>query len=166
MNHEFFDAKELVELTQFKSYLDKLEIKAFVLPKSGTDDISVLTIELTKDLSLSILFIPLPSDQFKQISLLQFYALINEKVDVSKLNLNSLLNHISEKTALGNFAINSDNELVFKYVLTKSKHDELSEIFFIELLAIIVPSIESNYTLLNEFLQDNFSIEEAISSIE
>jgi hypothetical protein len=165
MNQEFIDTKELVELEQFKSFSDKIGLSSVVTPKSETNPVSLLGIKLNGDLNLHLIFVPLPIDKFSQVSLIQFHSLIKEKVNVTDSSLLTLLNRVNEKTPLGLFLLNEDNELVYKYILAKVKPELLSEDFFIELMAIIVPVLEEHVKIFENLFNGKHTLEEALRSL-
>lgn len=166
MNEEFMKARELVELEQFKFYTNKMGLSASVFPVSDKNPVNVLIISLDNNINLNIMFIPIHYDQFTQISLMQLYAILQEKINVPNSNLFLLLNAINEKNPLGQFFIDDQGELAYKHVFTKVKTEFLSEIYFIELLSIIIPSITSHTIILREFILGKITIDSAIISLE
>jgi hypothetical protein len=87
-------------------------------------------------------------------------------VNVTDPSLLTLLNKINEKTPLGLFLLNEDNELIYKYILAKVKTDLLTEVFFIELMAIIVPVIEDHVKTFENFLSSKITLDDALMSLQ
>jgi hypothetical protein len=165
MNKEFLQVRELAELEQFKFYANKIGLQSSVFPTTKTNPVNMLIIGLDNTINLNILFVPVPFDQFSQISLLQVYALLQEKINDADPKLYLLLNHINEKNPLGQFFINDEGELTYKHIFAKVKTEFLSEDFFVELLAIIVPCVTTHAQILKEYIGGNIIFDEALNSL-
>ncbi|MBM3442954.1 MAG: hypothetical protein FJX89_09670 [Bacteroidetes bacterium] len=166
MNQAYIQAKEWAELEQMKSFLDKMGLPSLATPQSDHNPVNLLSIQLSGQLHLHVIFIPLPAETFSEVSLLQFYALVKEGIDAEDIATLRLLNRINEKLPLGAFLVNADQELVYKYVLAKDKTSMLSETFFIELLTSLVPPLEGQLALLGSYLSGQTPLSAALESLE
>jgi hypothetical protein len=166
MNQEFMQARELAELEQFKSYLVKMGLSSVLTPASGGNPVSQLAIQSTGPSSLQAMFIPLAADTFSRVSLLQFFSLLRDGMDPNDPSLLTLINKVNEKTPLGDFLVNGDRELVFKYVLAKSKTEMMDETFFVELLSSLVPAMEAHAGVLLRFAKGETSLSDAMRELD
>lgn len=166
MNQGYIQAKEWVELEQMKSFLDKMGLPSLARPQSDQNPVNLLSIQLSGQMHLHIIFIPLTEDTFSQVSLLQFFAQIKEGINSKDLSTLLLLNRINEKLPLGAFLVNADDELVYKYVLAKEKTSMFTETFFVELLTSLVPPLEQQLALLGRYFSGHISLEDALQSLE
>ena len=166
MNQEFLQARELAELEQFKSYLAKMGLQSILTPASTGNPVSQLTIQSAGPFRLQAMFIPLAADTFSKVSLLQFFSLLRDGMDPADHSFLTLLNKVNEKTPLGDFLVNGDRELVFKYVLAKSKTDMMDETFFVELLSSLVPAMEAHAAVLDRFAKGETTLADALRELD
>ncbi len=166
MNQDFLKARETAELEQFKSYLGKMGLHSVLTPSSDANPVSQLTIQSDGPFRLQAMFIPLEADTFHRIALLQFFSLLRDDMDPNDHSLLTLLNKVNEKTPLGDFLVNGDRELVFKYILAKSKTEMMDESFFIELLSTLVPAMEAHAGVLDRYAKGETSLADALQELD
>ena len=165
MNQEFLKEREKAELERFKSYLESMGLHSALTPATDANPVSQLAIQPSGRFGLQVMFIPLEADTFSRVALLQFFSLLRDEMDPADPSFLTLLNKVNEKTPLGDFLVNADRELVYKYVLAKSKTEIMDETFFVELLSALKPAMEAHAAVLDRFASGETTLSEALEEL-
>ena len=166
MNQEFLKAREKAELEQFKSYLERMGLHSALTPATDANPVCQLAIQPNGRFGLQVMFIPLEADTFSRVALLQFFSLLRDDMAPADPSLLTLLNKANAKTPLGDFLVNPEGELVYKYVLAKTKTEIMDETFFVELLSALKPAMEAHAAVLYRFADGETTLEDALRELD
>lgn len=127
MNNNLMEAKSLAELGKIKDYLSELDFDMHILEKSPDIPVSLLLCIIPKDYknrerSINFVFFPVSEDDLKSISLLQIYSVlpgINTTKNIDKIK--DLFIFINQRTSIGSFSLNENNEIAYRYILVLNK---------------------------------------------
>ena len=121
------DAKSLAELGKIKKNLAELDFQMQIFEKSAEIPVNMLICAIPKDYknreqSINLAFLPVMEDDFKAISLLQIYSVLPFAIPKENINnLKDLFIYLNHRTTIGNFTINENNEIAFRYILAINK---------------------------------------------
>lgn len=122
-----FEAMNALDLVTLKKIYAEAKIESEIVQASDIMPISTLITYLKKDkkgrlITLSLTFMPLPSDVFPDIKLLQFYS---ELPFENKKNISGFLSELNRTLPLGSFGVSDSMNIYFRYVHAIKKFDTL-----------------------------------------
>ena len=124
MNNDFLNLKDQQVLYEIKDYLEKISVQSTVVEASEHLPLNMLLAVTQEQVSVNIMYVPLPEDHFTEIRLLQLHAMITATTAADKKNdLLVLLNELNNQSPFGTFAINEKGELGFKYIYPVSRFE-------------------------------------------
>ena len=124
MNDDFLNLKDQQVLYEIKDYLTNIGVESAVLESSEQLPVNILVAVTQEQVSVNIMYVPLPEDHFNEIRLLQLYSLVVTNVDAArKKDLLELVNELNNQSPFGSFAINEKGELGFKYIYPVSRFE-------------------------------------------
>jgi hypothetical protein len=96
-----------------------------------------------KDRMINFMFIPFEPEDQQQVKLLQFYSIIPFKNVISiDEKIKDILLFLSHRTLIGNFSINDNSEIAYRYILPISINNGLSSSEFKEILKMYMAMLE------------------------
>jgi hypothetical protein len=124
MNNDFLNLKDQQVLYEIKDFLENISVQSTVVEASEHLPLNMLMAVTQEQVSVNIMYVPLPEDHFTEIRLLQLHSLITANVVADKKNdLLVLLNELNNQSPFGTFAINEKGELGFKYIYPVSRFE-------------------------------------------
>jgi hypothetical protein len=124
MNNDFLNLKDQQVLYEIKDYLANIAVESAVIEASEHLPLNMLMAVTPEQVSVNIMYVPLPEDHFTEIRLLQLHSLIIANTEVDKrTDLLVLLNELNNQSPFGTFAINEKGELGFKYIYPVSRFE-------------------------------------------
>jgi hypothetical protein len=157
--------KELLNSYKEKLNLIQISSEIYSLVDDVVKDLESLTYAINDKQFVNIFIIPDTSEQFEKLSLLQFTSIINFSDFLKKnpLVLFKLLNKVNQSLPIGCILVNSDNQILFKYIFTTIINEPVDDKLFEELIYTINNIIVFNENLLS---QDNeIEIENILNKI-
>lgn len=142
------EAMSALDLVTLQKIFTEVKIESRIVRASEVMPISSLILYLKKDdkdrlISLSLAFMPLPSDLFPDIKLLQFYTEL--PFDNTK-DVSAALIELNRTLPLGGFGLSDAMKIYFRYVHVVKKFDTLHELsdLYQGLLNMIVFVLDSH----------------------
>jgi hypothetical protein len=124
MNNDFLNLKDQQVLYEIKDYLANIAVESAVVEASEHLPLNMLMAVTPEQVSVNIMYVPLPEDHFTEIRLLQLHSLITATVaEDKKSDLLILLNELNNQSPFGTFAISEKGELGFKYIYPVSRFE-------------------------------------------
>ncbi len=122
-----FEAMNAMDLLMLQKIYAEAQIESEIVKASDIMPVSTLITYLKKDkknrlVTLSLTFMPLPSDVFPDIKLLQFYS---ELPFENKKNIASFLSELNRTLPLGSFGVSDSMKIYFRYMHAIKKYDTL-----------------------------------------
>lgn len=138
--------KEFELLSLYREHLEAAGIQSHVLPATSPETIDLLQIKLIDQENLNLLFVPLGENNFKTLSLIQFYtSWENSKRELfDKLQL---INALNQKIPVGKLSLNDENLLEYHYYLAVSPSTPLTSEEFLERISLILSQLEVIYSI-------------------
>ncbi|MFH7242621.1 MAG: YbjN domain-containing protein [Spirulina sp.] len=173
MSDAMNEARSLFELQQLEAAIkSELDLNSQVLPCSSEVPITTLAIELEADAKgrsriASLIFIPLDESDVETLKLLQFYCETPIKLedDLSRSAIIELLPTINLKIPLGSFCLDSQNQVVFKYVNALGKSRGIDPEEFLETLLLWMFTLDSMSVLIDSVVTSECSLQSAMQAL-
>lgn len=159
------DFKQISDLIQAE-----LGLRTQFIQASSNAPMTSLSVELeTRELGAArvanLMFLPV-SQEVENIRLLQLYC---ESFSFGKfaqpINLETLFHSINQAIPIGSFSIDSEKQLIFKYVYALSSFTPLNSLEFLEVFLLWMYIQDSIHSLLTAVLTKQLTIKEAIHSL-
>ncbi len=141
-------SKEIELLSKYRDYLAAAGIQSNLLPATYPENIDLLQVNLINQENLNLLFVPLGKNNFKTVSLIQFYT----SWENSKRELFSdlqLINALNQKIPIGKLSLNEENSLEYHYYLAVSPDSPMTSEEFLERIALVLSQLEAIYSIWN-----------------
>jgi hypothetical protein len=144
MNNDFINLKDQQVLYDLSDYLAKISIPSTLIEATAEIPFNILVAVTSEQVSVNIIYVPLPEDHFNDIRLMQLYSLLIQKVSSDKRNdLLTLVNELNHRCPIGSFFINEKTELGFKYIFPVARFDMPKEGSLIEIFTLYLNSLMS-----------------------
>lgn len=130
----------------YVGYLIDSGLDARVLPAQNPVSLNLLQIKLVDNGILNLLFVPLGKDNFKTLSLIQFYTHW-EQHKRNEIDSLKLINALNQKMPVGKLSLNAENILEYHYYLPVPSNVPLSKEEFIECTYLILSQLEMIYAI-------------------
>jgi hypothetical protein len=149
-------------LNSFKDNLKEVKINSevFNLVEKIIDGYDSLTYNIDELYYVNLFFIPSFESNFEKISFLQFSSVIKCS-DLFNNNYGLLLkvvNKINISLPIGSILINTENQILFKYIHVGIQGEEIEKNVFLELINLINNIIRFNSNLLNQNNEEELEI--------
>ncbi len=173
MASDLNQAKDLVELGNLENYIkDELVLDCQVLESTPEVPVNSLAVKLEDDEQgrsrvANLMFMPLEDSDIEDVKLLQFFC--ETPVTVSSEHTDALLKFIQAvnlKIPIGVFAVNSDNQLVSKYVYSLGKFKLIEKGEFIETFLLWMYALDNLGPLLEEVATGKKDLETALQELD
>ncbi len=166
MNDDFLNLKDQQVMYEIKDYLEKINVQATVAEASEQVPLNILFAATQNDVSVNIMYVPLPEDHFTEIRLLQFYSLISMNTsEEKKQDLLVLLNELNNQSPLGTFVLSGAGELGFKYIFPVSRFELPKEEPFQETFTLYVNCLTGLRNVIIHVNNGDLSINDALKDI-
>lgn len=167
-------AKTLFELQQLEAAIrSEIDLDCQILTRSEAIPIDTLVVNLEADRKdrpriASIIFIPLEDSDIETLKLLQFYceSPIQVTHETTRRVVAELLSAINLKAPLGTFCLNSQHQVVFKYVNALGKFRAIESEEFLETLLLWMFTLDSMSVLIESVASEEMSLELAIQTLD
>lgn len=142
MNEEFWKADRLVKFEFLEKYLNELGLKTKFIKKSDTvifDTLSVLVGQDSNNVPRTVNFniIPVPKDKFPRVDFIQVAELLTCSVTSrNRVNIEKLLSAVNLRSTIGNYIIDPDQQVLFKYVFPIASTKIIDKNEFIEIISM------------------------------
>lgn len=150
---------DLAQLRSLQKAIESnLHFQTYLLEPSELISISSLLCELplgpiNLDRNISLTFLPFSENATEEIKLLQFFSILpTSLIKITDEQIKDILLHINHRTALGNFSITSNLEIAFRYVLPISKKKPLNDSEFLEVISLILLTLDMFSVKINSYL--------------
>lgn len=127
------DAMSMLDLISIQNILNEYDLPTAILEKSADLPLNSLIVNSTNDYkdrtrTLSFSFLPLESEHFPDVKLLQIFSEFNIDVVPTTIKaIEQLLVKLNILLPLGSLGLTDGNRIYFRYVHTLAKYDNLSE---------------------------------------
>lgn len=166
MNQEFINLKDQQVLTEIKEYLEKMSIAGTLLESGPEMPHNVLIAITSEQLSVNIMYVPLPEDQFEESRLLQFYSMVHSNISHERLgDFMSLLNEVNNQCPLGSFTINEKSELSYKFIFPIDRFEIPKEFFIQEIFNLYINTLKNFYQALLDLNNGSLGLTEVIQKL-
>jgi hypothetical protein len=166
MNNDFLNLKDQQVLYEIKDYLEKMEVESAVLESSEHLPVNILVAVTREQVSVNIMYVPLPEDHFSEIRLLQLYSLLIATIEPNRRNdLLILLNELNNQSPFGTFAINEKGELGFKYIYPVSRFEIPKEEPFQETFDLYLNCLMGFRNVVLHVNQGDLSLQDALKDL-
>ena len=141
-------ARHLDRLNEIKKFLEELKFEVSVIEKNDQVPLSTLVTVAGKDSKempriLNLNLIPTSKEVVESIDLLQVVTFLNyDVVQESKNSVEKLLLAINSRTAVGDFFIDENNKIIFRYVYVSPMSSNFVKEVVIEMLMLFVYMVE------------------------
>jgi len=167
MNNEFLNLKDQQVLYELKDYLEKIQVATTIIEASNDLPYNLLIAVTSEQVSVNIMYVPLPEDHFNEIRLIQLYSLLVQNVDSAiKIDSLILLNELNDRCPTGSFFMNENSELGFKYIFPVSRFEIPNEQQFIETFTLYLNSLMSFRDLIIRTLNGKIMLKDALAELE
>lgn len=144
MNNDFLNLKDQQVLYELKDYLAKIPVPSTLMEATEDLPFNILVAVTSEQVSVNIMYVPLPEDHFHEIRLFQLYSLLVQAVPARQKNdLLDLLNEMNDRCPVGTFFLNEQAELGFKYIFPAARFEIPKEGPFIEIFTLYLNSLMS-----------------------
>lgn len=166
MNNDFLNLKDQQVLYEIKDYLEKISVQSTVVEASEHLPLNMLLAVSPEQVSVNIMYVPLPEDHFTEIRLLQLHSLIIANTDLNKRNdLLVLLNELNNQSPFGTFAINEKGELGFKYIYPVSRFEMPKEEPFQETFSLYLNCLMGFRKVIIHVNNGELSLQDALKDV-
>jgi hypothetical protein len=167
MNNEFFNLKDQQVLYEIKDYLAKISVPSTLFEATIDLPFNLLIAVTSEQVSVNIMYVPLPEDHFKEIRLFQFYSLLAQNVPFDlKNDLLILLNELNDRCPIGCFFTNEKQELGFKYIFPVPRFEITKEHQFTEVFTLYLNSLMSFRDIINQFINRSLTLKNVLTKLE
>ncbi|MES2373013.1 MAG: hypothetical protein V4557_10580 [Bacteroidota bacterium] len=166
MNNDFLNLKDQQVLYEIKEYLENISVQSTVVEASDHLPLNMLLAVTQEEVSVNIMYVPLPEDHFTEIRLLQLHSLIIVNTEAAKKNdLLVLLNELNNQSPFGTFAINEKGELGFKYIYPVSRFEMPKEEPFQETFSLYQNCLIGFRNVIIHVNSGELSLEDALKDV-
>lgn len=173
MTQEILHQQSLIELKHIKQYLnDEVGLQSELLEKSEAYLVNILIVMLGEDSqkrqrSSNLIFLPVKDDDFSNISLLQYYSQLPFEV-ISEFRDTTIkfINHLNEKTSIGNFGVTVDGNIYLRYIYSIPKNEIIRKETFVETFQLLMFMQEIFCNLIEEVATGVKSYDDAVIELE
>lgn len=166
MNDDFLNIKDQQVFYMLKEYLEKADVQASVIESSAEIPVNLLIALTREEVSVNIMYVPLPEDHFTEIRLLQFYTTISMNSDPGKRpDLVVLLNELNNQSPIGAFVLNAKGELGFKYIFPVSRFELPQEDGFIETFSLYLNCLTGLRNVILHVNNGDLSLSDALRDV-
>jgi hypothetical protein len=163
MNKEFINIKEQILLNQIKDILNENSINSTLIESSLYIPYNVLVATIDET-NFNIMYLPIEEDYFRNIRLLQHYAILVENIPKElKIEISELINAHNNQIPLGFFYVTDENELSFKYVITIPRFDPINPDQYGEMFMILQQSVNQIKNKFLQFINGKLTFNQAIN---
>jgi hypothetical protein len=141
MENKLNKAKEIALLNLYSSYLVEAGLDARVLPTQDPDSLDLMQVRLIDDKNLNILFVPLGEENFKTLSIIQFFVQWDH-VERTEIDALRLINAINQKVPLAKLSLNSELLLEYHYYIPAPLVTPFTKEELIERLSLVLSQLE------------------------
>ena len=167
MKNEFFNLKDQQVLYELKDYLAKIPVPSTLFEASNDLPFNLLIAVTSEQVSVNIMYVPLPEDHFREIRLFQFYSLLVQEVPSEvKNDLLILINELNDRCPIGCFFTNEKQELGFKYIFPVPRFEIPKEHQFIEIFTLYLNSLMSFIDLINQFINRSLTLKNVLAKLD
>lgn len=166
MKDDFLNIKEQQVLYEIKEYLGRMSVDANVVESSAELPMNMILAMTADQVSVNIMYVPLPEDHFTEIRLLQFYSLITMNAEAGrKQELVVLLNELNNQSPMGTFVLSGKGELGFKYIFPVSRFEMPQEDSFQETFSLYLNCLMGLRNVVLHVNSGELSIHDALKDI-
>lgn len=166
MNHDFLNLKDQQVLYAIREFLQNISVDSIVVESSEHIPLNKLMAVSPEQVSVSIMYMPLPEDHFTEIRLLQLYSLIlADSAADKRADLLSLLNELNNQSPLGTFSINEKNELGFTYIYPVSRFEIPEEEPFQEVFSLYMNCLAGFRNVIMHVNAGDLSLKDALKDV-
>jgi hypothetical protein len=171
MNSELNMAKYASELSFLQGYLEEAGISCSLLDDSHGVEIPVLVGILEdedgeEERPLHFLFVP-TGEELDTLQLLQIFTFISGPVDESHLSaVEKLLVAVNHSVGMGNFGLDPENQLYYKYIFPKPKYERWNKDLIMETIFLFLFLMERFEGVLLAAAEGELSVEEALDELD
>lgn len=166
-------AMNTLDLISLKNLLDEIQIESQLLEASTVMPLSTLMAAIDqdhqgRDRAFSFSFIPLPDETFADVKLLQCYTELPFAVaETFKGDVETLLLAINLTLPLGNFGLQNEQLVYFRYSCTLPKYTVLSDsqALLIDVIKLVVYALEGNADLIEQVATQQKTLKQALSEL-
>lgn len=174
MSDPMNQAKERFELQQLETAIKaELELDCQILPRSVETPIDTLVIKLEADEQeririASVMFFPLEDSDVESLKLLQFYCETPIRVESTqaRATVAEFLSAVNLKIPVGTFCLNSNHEVVCKYVYALGKFKAIEPEEFLETFLLWMFAIDSMSGLIESVAKEEQSLVAATQHLD
>jgi hypothetical protein len=167
MNNDFINLKDQQVLYDLSDYLAKISIPSTLIEATAEIPFNILVAVTSEQVSVNIIYVPLPEDHFNDIRLMQLYSLLIQKVSSDKRNdLLTLVNELNNRCPVGSFFINEKIELGFKYIFPLARFDMPKEGSLIEIFTLYLNSLMSFRDTIIKVSDGTLSLKDALKELD
>jgi hypothetical protein len=167
MNNDFINLKDQQVLYDLRDYLAKISIPATLIEATEKLPFNILIAVTSEQVSVNIIYVPLPEDHFNDIRLMQFYSMLIQQVPSGrKSDLLTLVNELNNRCPIGSFFINEKTELGFKYIFPLARFDMPKEGSLIEIFTLYLNSLMSFRDTIIKVSDGTLSLKDALKELD
>jgi hypothetical protein len=141
MENKLNKTKEFALLNLYSSYLVEAGLDTRVLPAQDPDSLDLMQVRLINDKNLNVLFVPLGEENFKTLSIIQFYVQW-EKVERTEIDALRLINAINQKVPLAKLSLNAEFLLEYHYYLPAPLVTPFTKEELLERVSLVLSQLE------------------------
>ena len=166
MNDEFVNLKDQQVLYEIKDYLERISVAGTVLESSRDLEFNILLAVTADQSAVNIMYVPAPEDQFEEMRLLQFHSLLTANISsIHKEGLLNLLNELNNLNLFGNFSINAEGQLSYKYIFPITRFDVPKEAIIQEIFTLFHRALTKFKPLLLGINDGKLSLQDAVTQM-
>ncbi len=166
MNDEFVNLKDQQVLYEIKDYLENISVAGSVLESSKDLEFNILMAVTADQISINVMFVPAPEDQFEEIRLLQFHSLLTANVSsANKGDILALLNELNNLNPFGSFSINETGEISYRYIFPVTRFDIPKETTIQEIFTLYHNALTKFKRTILEVNDGRLSVKEALIQV-
>ncbi|MBE9078777.1 hypothetical protein IQ241_15980 [Romeria aff. gracilis LEGE 07310] len=172
MSAELMQAKHHLELKRLQELIEsELELESRLFEASSQIPSPSLSIVLEPDGSGSsrvanLMFLPIDDEDMESIKLLQLYCELPIQITSETLpDLEQLLHEVNLTVPLGAYSINTNRQLIFKYVYVLSKFKETDPAEFLETFLLWMYILDNINMLVDALIEGQTDLQAALQAL-